>query len=56
MPTLRMILGQEVEKTGAGIYHIILDADRAELTGKTLFIFQRMISSSVIVYRRTGLE
>lgn len=56
VPTLRMILGQEVEKTGAGIYHIILDADRAELTGKTFFIFQKMISSPVIVYRRTGLE
>lgn len=31
------------------IYHIILDADRAELTGKTSLIFPNMISSTVIV-------
>lgn len=54
--TLRMILGQEVEKTGPGIYHIILDVDRAELTGKTSLIFPKMISSTVIVCKRTGLE
>lgn len=56
MSTLRMILGQEVEKTGAGMYHIILDVDSAELTGKTPLIFPKMISSTVIVYRRTDLE
>lgn len=38
------------------IFHFILDADRAEWTGKTSLIFPNMISSTVIVYRRTGLE
>lgn len=38
------------------IYHFILDADRAEWTGKASLIFPNMISSTVIVYRRTGLE
>lgn len=56
MSTLRMTLGQEVEKTRAGIYHIILDVDSAKLTGKTSLIFPKMISSPVIVYRRTDLE
>lgn len=51
-----MILGQEVEKTRAGIYHIILDVDSGELTGKTSLIFPKMISSTVIVYRRTALK
>lgn len=51
-----MILGQEVEKAGAGIYHIILDVDSVELTGTTSLIFAEVISSPVIVYRRTGLE
>lgn len=53
-----MILGQEVEKTvtGINIYHILLDVDSAELTGKTSLIFQKMISSTVIVHRRTDPE
>lgn len=56
MATWRTILGQEAEKTGAGIYYIILGVDRAELTEKTSRIFAEMISSPVIVYKRTGLE